>query len=161
MARMPAAEVTVDLPLVRRLLADQHPDLADLPMHVAAHGWDNMMVRLGADLVARLPRRAAAGDLVKHEQLVLPRIGAHLPVAVPVPVRPGVPTDFYPRAWPVARWLPGDPAAVREPAPRDGWAGQLADFFAALRQGADADAPANPVRGVPLAGRAAVMRPRL
>ncbi|HLS61918.1 MAG TPA: aminoglycoside phosphotransferase family protein [Ruania sp.] len=161
MARMPAAEVTVDLPLVRRLLTDQHPDLAQLPMQVAAGGWDNTMVRLGADLVVRLPRRAAAADLVGHEQLVLPRLAAHLPVAVPVPVRTGVPTDYYPWAWTVAPWLPGDPAADQEPAQRDVWAGQLAGFFAALHQAADTDAPPNPVRGVSLAERAAVLRTRL
>ena len=43
----PAAEVDVDVPLVAALLRDQHPDLADLPMAVAANGWDNVVVRLG------------------------------------------------------------------------------------------------------------------
>ena len=161
MARMPSAEVSVDLPLVRRLLTDQHPDLVHLPMRVAANGWDNTMVRLGADLVVRLPRRSAAAELVLHEQLVLPRVADQLPVAVPVPLRTGRPTSYYP--WPrtVAPWLPGAPAAEQEPAQRDAWAGQLADFFAALHQVADADAPANPVRGVPLAERATVVRARL
>lgn len=161
MARMPAAEVTVDLPLTRRLLADQHPDLAQLPMQLAANGWDNAMVRIGEDLVVRLPRRAAAAELVLHEQLVLPRLADHLPVPVPVPLRTGQPTDYYPWCWTVAPWLPGAPAADQEPTQRDAWAGQLADFFAALHTPADADAPANPVRGVPLAERAGVMRTRL
>src|SRR5699024_7641523 len=38
---------------------------------------------------------------------------------------------------------------------------QLAGFFAALHQAADTDAPPNPVRGVSLAERAAVLRTRL
>ncbi len=161
MVRMPAAEVRVDLPLVRRLLTDQHPDLAELPLQVAANGWDNMMVRAGADLVVRLPRRAVAADLVAHEQLVLPRVAHRLPVPVPVPLRAGRPTDYYPWSWTVAPWLPGAAAAEQEPAQRDAWAAQLADFFVALHRPADPDAPANPVRGVPLAERAEVMRTRL
>ena len=38
---MPAAEVDVDEPLVRALLAEQHPDLADRTVAVVANGWDN------------------------------------------------------------------------------------------------------------------------
>ena len=44
---MPAAEVDVSADLVRRLLADQHPDLASLPVSFLASGWDNAMYRLG------------------------------------------------------------------------------------------------------------------
>lgn len=161
MARMPAAEVDIDLALVHRLLRDQHPDLAGLPMHLAANGWDNVMVRLGADLVVRLPRRQAAAALVEHEQLVLPRLAGRLPVAVPVPLRTGTRTDYYPWSWTIGPWLPGGPACDQPVTERDAWAGQLADFFAALHTPADPDAPANPVRGVPLAQRAEVMRSRL
>lgn len=160
MARMPAAEVEVDLPLTRRLLTDQHPDLAALPMQLVANGWDNVMVRLGTDLVARLPRRHAAAALVEHEQLVLPRLADRLPVAVPVPLRTGRATTYYPWSWTVAAWLPGDTAAAQPPHQRDRWAGQLADFLVALHTPADADAPANPVRGVPLADRAEAIRAR-
>ncbi|WP_235912132.1 aminoglycoside phosphotransferase family protein [Ruania zhangjianzhongii] len=160
MARMPAAEVDVDLPLVHRLLTDQHPDLADLPMEVVANGWDNVMLRLGEELVARLPRRQAAAALVEHEQLVLPRLADRLPVAVPEPVRVGRATDYYPWSWTVARWLPGAPAAAQLPSERDQWAGELAEFLVALHTPAEADAPANPVRGVPLADRAEAIRAR-
>ena len=38
---MPAAEIDIDDGLVRRLLADQHPDLAALPLALVANGWDN------------------------------------------------------------------------------------------------------------------------
>ena len=160
MARMPAAEIDVDVPLLHRLLADQHPDLAEREMQVVANGWDNVMIRLGSDLVARLPRRQAAAALIDHEQLVLPRLADRLPVAVPVPVHTGTATDYYPWSWTVVRWLPGAPAAAQPPQERDAWAGELADFFVALHTPADADAPANPVRGVPLADRAEVIRAR-
>src|SRR5690625_7647644 len=39
----------------------QHPDLAQLPMQVAAGGWDNTMVRLGADLVVRRSEERRVG----------------------------------------------------------------------------------------------------
>lgn len=160
MARMPAADVDIDLPLVHRLLTEQHPDLAELPTQVVANGWDNVMIRLGTELVVRLPRRQAAAALVEHEQLVLPRLADRLPVPVPVPVRIGRATDYYPWSWTVAHWLPGAPAAAQEPSERDQWAAELAEFFVALHAPADADAPANPVRGVPLAERAEAIRAR-
>jgi len=54
---MPAAEVSLSADLVRRLLADQHPDLARLPVTFLANGWDNAMFRVGDELAARIPRR--------------------------------------------------------------------------------------------------------
>jgi len=161
MARMPAAEVDVTLELVARLLAAQHPDLAGHPISIAAHGWDNVMARLGDDLAVRVPRREMAAVLVEHEQLVLPRLAPRLPVAVPVPVRVGRPTEFYPWSWSVVPWLPGEPAFRQQPADRDRWAADLADTLAALHTPADGDAPRNPVRGEPLAERADITRARI
>nr|WP_274637521.1 aminoglycoside phosphotransferase family protein [Microbacterium bovistercoris] len=153
MARMPEAEVEVDVALVRRLLRAQHPDLAGLPARIAENGWDNVMVRLGEELTVRVPRREAAARLVEHEQLVLPRLAGRLPVAVPVPVRVGRPTRFYPWSWSVVPWFEGEVAASLPASERDGWAELWAETLAALHRPADADAPPNPVRGVPLALR--------
>jgi hypothetical protein len=58
---MPAAEVDVSVELVRQLLAEQHPDLAGLALRVLANGWDNMVRTIGADFLARLPRRRPGG----------------------------------------------------------------------------------------------------
>ena len=52
---MPTAEVDVSPDLVRGLLAAQQPDLAHLALEVMANGWDNVMYRVGDELVARLP----------------------------------------------------------------------------------------------------------
>jgi aminoglycoside phosphotransferase (APT) family kinase protein len=161
MARMPAAEFDVTVELVRELLRRQHPDLCDRPLSIVAHGWDNVMLRLGDDLAVRVPRRAAAAVLIEHEQRVLPRLAPRLPVPVPMPVRVGHPTEFYPWAWSVVPWLPGA-AAFRQPAEaRDRWAADLADALAALHRPADPDAPRNPVRGEPLADRADIVRARI
>lgn len=161
MARIPAAEVSIDTALLRRLLADQHHDLAEADLTVAANGWDNVTIRIGRQLAARLPRRAAAADLVAHEQQVLPRLAAHLPLPVPVPLRRGRPTAYYPWSWSVVPWLPGVPAGELPARERDGFAPQLAAFLSALHTPAEPDAPANSVRGVPLAQRTEAYLPRM
>lgn len=61
-ADMPVAEVDIDADLVRGLLHDQHPDLADLALRQVAHGWDNVVLRPGVDLAVRVPRRELLAD---------------------------------------------------------------------------------------------------
>jgi aminoglycoside phosphotransferase (APT) family kinase protein len=158
----PAAEVHVDEALLRTLLSEQHPDLAHLPLEVVANGWDNVIVRIGDTLVARLPRRAAAAGLVLSEQRWLPRIAELVAAVVPVPapVRIGVPGAGYPWSWSIGRWFPGVPAAAVDPLPPS-VAPALAAFVELLHVPAPADAPRNPVRGGPLAGRAAAVAERL
>ncbi|MEL7974769.1 phosphotransferase [Isoptericola sp. F-RaC21] len=157
---MPAAEIDVDVPLTRALLAEQHPDLAGLPLEIVAHGWDNVMVRLGDDLAVRLPRRALAAPLVEHEAAALPALADRLrdavpDVVVPVPVRVGGPSSAlgYPWSWTVVPWADGVSAEATPVAARTAWAGTYGRLLAALHVPAPADAPPNPVRGVPLARR--------
>ena len=157
----PAAEVDVDVPLVRALLRDQHPDLADLPLEVVADGWDNVIVRLGDLLAVRLPRRAAAAALIEHEQRWLPEIAQRVAAIVPVPdpVRTGRPALGYPWSWSIVRWLPGTPAGTRTGGVQV--AETLAAFVDLLHVPAPEDAPVNPVRAVPLATRSDAVLTRL
>ncbi|MDP4333027.1 phosphotransferase [Curtobacterium sp. A7_M15] len=157
----PAAEVDVDVPLVAALLRDQHPDLAGLPLEVAASGWDNVVVRLGDLLAVRLPRRAAAAALIAHEQRWLPEIAHRVAPIVPVPdpIRTGRPALGYPWSWSVVRWLPGEPAGERPGGVRVAEA--LAAFVELLHVPAPPDAPVNPVRAVPLATRSDSVLTRL
>jgi aminoglycoside phosphotransferase (APT) family kinase protein len=149
----------IDGELVRRLLAEQHPDLAALPVTFAGHGWDNDLFRLGDELVARLPRRVEAAPLVEHELRWLPALVADLPspadggLSTSAPVRAGAPGCGYPWSWCISRWLPGD-AAVGAPIddPHDA-ARRLGRFLRAFHRPAPDDAPANPFRGIPLAAR--------
>jgi aminoglycoside phosphotransferase (APT) family kinase protein len=157
----PLHEVELDEPLVRALLAEQHPDLAELPLVRVAHGWDNVTFRLGAHLAVRLPARAVAAPLVEHEQRWLPVLAPTLPVAVPAPVRVGRPGTGFPWAWSVVPWLPGTPSDELGAPDRDAWAEDLAAALAALHRPAPADAPANPFRGVPLAARDEIVQQRL
>jgi aminoglycoside phosphotransferase (APT) family kinase protein len=147
---IPAAEFDVSTDLVARLLGDQHPDLADQPLRVVENGWDNVIVRIGDDLVARLPRRQVAAELVVHEQRWLPELAPVLPLPVPVPVRVGVPGAEYPWRWSICRWFAGDVAADVGVADPTAEAIRLGGFVRALHRPGPADAPRNPYRGQPV-----------
>jgi len=51
------AERTVDEALARGLLAEQFPELAQLPIVLLGSGWDNTVYAVGGDWVFRFPRR--------------------------------------------------------------------------------------------------------
>lgn len=158
---VPAAEVDVTDGLVRRLLADQHPDLADRSLHLVANGWDNMIFRLGDDLVVRLPRRQAAAELVENEQRWLPELARRLPLPIPAPLRRGRPSDAYPWCWTIAPWIDGEVAADVELADPTRDAVRLGEFLAALHVIAPGGAPHNLFRGTPVAELPDRFEPRL
>lgn len=138
--------------LVRALLADQHPDLAALPIAFAASGWDNETFRLGDALAVRLPRHAAAAELTVREQRWLPVVAVDLPVATPIPVRHGRARERFPWPWSVVPWIAEEPVgATGLPAAE---APALVDFLEALHCPAPDGAPRNPLRGIALEARA-------
>ncbi|MYY02692.1 phosphotransferase [Streptomyces sp. SID4913] len=143
-------DITADM--IRDLLRDQHPDLADRPLRLGARGWDNQLWRLGDDLAVRLPWATESADELLHkEHTWVPSLAPNLPLPVPVPQRLGVPTERFPRPWLVTTWVPGEPAD-RVPATRgEEAADALAAFLTALHQPAPAGAPAGRGRGGPLA----------
>lgn len=158
---MPAAEVEIDATLVRNLLRAQRPDLADQPIDQIAFGWDNVSFRVGADLVARLPRRALAADLIANEARWLPELATRLPLPVPVPVFLGAAGQGYPWQWLIAPLLPGQPASTAVSIDYRACAESLGSFLASLHVSAPEEAPENPFRGVPLSDRDRVTRERL
>lgn len=157
----PMIEVMLDEDLVRALLRDQHPDLADLPVTLVGTGWDNATWRLGEHLALRLPVREAAAHLVRHEQEALPVLAPRLPVDVPVPVRVGAPGAGFPWTWSVVPWFDAVPAWSVPVAARSAWAEHLADVFVALHTPAPDDAPDNPVRGDDIRTRRGPLHERL
>jgi aminoglycoside phosphotransferase (APT) family kinase protein len=160
-APKPPAEIAIDAALIRALLDEQHPDLAAAPIVAVGEGWDNALFRVGADLVARMPRRAAAAALIAHEQRWLPDLAPKLPLPVPLPVRIGRPSQLFPWAWSIASWLEGETAQRVPPRNLDAAARTLGGFLASLHQPAPADAPFSPWRSVPLAERDAAFRTHL
>lgn len=138
-----------EAPLVRALLRDQHPDLADLPLREVDGGWDNHVWRLGDDLAVRLPRTSRGPGLLLAEQTWVPVLAGLLPLPVPAPVRVGRPSELLDRPWTVARWVTGTPADL---APLGVVAaGTLARALRCLHVPAPEGAPRSDSRGVPLA----------
>lgn len=153
MANRPAPEIDITPDLVRRLLQNQHSDLAHFDLSLLDRGWDNTNYRLGDDLVVRLPHRTVAAQLLTFEQRWLPVLAPRLPLPIPVPVRIGEPTDFYPWKWSVVPWVAGATAAESTLADPVAEAQRLGAFFRALHTPAPANAPVNIYRGVPLVDR--------
>ncbi|QDQ15882.1 aminoglycoside phosphotransferase family protein [Streptomyces spectabilis] len=147
------ADITEDV--IRDLLREQRPDLADRPLRLGARGWDNQVWRLGDDLAVRLPwATGAADDLLRKEHTWLPSLAPHLPLLTPVPQYLGEPSERFPRPWLVTTWVPGEPAD-RAPATRAAAAAvALAAFLTALHRPAPEGAPAGRDRGGPLADTA-------
>jgi aminoglycoside phosphotransferase (APT) family kinase protein len=62
--------------LVRALLRDQHPDLADLELRDVEGGCDTKQFRPGEKLAVRLPRTARPPGLLRTEQRWLPELAS-------------------------------------------------------------------------------------
>jgi len=164
----PAAEIAIDEPLIRRLLADQAtdivPDAANRPLSLAEAGWDCEMWRLGADLAVRVPRRALAARLLVHEHQVLPPLARLIEpsgIGVPAPLVQGLPSSDYPWRWSVVPWFDGTSALSVVRAERSRWAPELARALRLMHVEAPAEHPVNPFRGVPFADRDEAVEARL
>jgi aminoglycoside phosphotransferase (APT) family kinase protein len=149
---MSHAELEITAELVRDLVRDQHPDLADRPIRLGARGWDNQLWRLGDDLAVRLPWATGDSDaLLRKEHAWVPVLAPRLPLAVPVPRRIGEPTARFPRPWLITTWVPGTPAD-RAPITQGAHAAEsLAAFLTALHRPAPDGAPVGRGRGGRLA----------
>lgn len=161
--KMHLDEFEVDASLVRRLLLAQFPQWADLPIEpVRSAGTDNVIYRLGRDMVVRLPRIRAASRRLEKEHRWLPRLAPLLPLAIPIPLARGTPGEGYPWPWSVYRWLDGESVTAERFADLRRAATELAAFIAALQEIDPADGPSpgphNFYRGVPLAARDAQTR---
>lgn len=157
---MPAAEIEITETLVRSLLLEQAPELADRPLHTFARGWDNTIFALGDDHLVRLPHRQLAIDNVRNEQRWLPTLAQRLPIPIPVPVVAGVSNADFPWPWSIVERVDGVDAISTPPEPAAA-VRLLAQFFSAMHVAAPDDAPFNAFgRGGPLAGRDEVTRNR-
>ena len=140
----------IDESLVRALVREQHPDLAELTLREVDGGWDNQLWRLGDALAVRMPRTPRAPSLLRKEHRWMPVLAPHLPLPVPTPVRIGAPSARFPRPWTITTWVPGEPADRTSITRGRHAADALAGFLSVLHRHAPTGAPANPDRGVPL-----------
>jgi len=131
--RMHADELPIEIPLVRRLLEEQFPEWAALPVErVPSMGTDNALFLLGDHKVVRLPRIEWATGGIDKDFRWLPLLAPMLPVAIPEPLARGRPGAGFPWDWGVYSWLPGE-----NPGLGSGGAGlalDLAGFVRALRE---------------------------
>tara|TARA_B100000959_G_scaffold167192_2_gene175062 strand:+ start:6894 stop:7823 length:930 start_codon:yes stop_codon:yes gene_type:complete len=126
--------VKIDLPLVKRLVADQFPQWAHLTIEpVKISGRDNRTFHLGDQMSIRLPSGRWYAAHVQTEQIWLPKLALHLPLPVPVPLGMGRPASEYPWHWSINQWIKGENATVERINNLDQFAGDLADFLNILR----------------------------
>ncbi|WP_433341961.1 aminoglycoside phosphotransferase family protein [Streptomyces sp. CA-253872] len=138
----PDGRAGIDAALVRRLLAAQFPQWADLPLApVPVDGWDNRTYRLGEALTVRLPTGPGYVPAVAKEHTWLPRLAPHLPLPVPQVLGEGRPGEGYPHPWSVRRWIEGETVLSAEPRSRTALARELA-AFARVLWAAPVDGPA-------------------
>jgi aminoglycoside phosphotransferase (APT) family kinase protein len=143
--RMHDAQVDSDEALVERLLRDQFPEWASLPIRrLPSDGTDNSMYRLGPNLVARLPLIDWAVAQIEKESTWLARIAPGLPLAIPEHLVTGQPGRGYPWPWAVYRWIDGQNAHPDHLANAEQAAVHLAAFVRALRALDFPEAPESP-----------------
>ena len=120
----------IDTALAGKLIAEQCPQWADLPVSpVVTSGWDNRTFHLGDEMLIRLPSSADYADQVSKEQQWLARLAAELSVRIPAPLAVGKPSKIYPFPWSVYRWIPGETAAAHPPEDKIQFARDLAYFL--------------------------------
>ena len=129
-----AAEFDISADLAARLIAEQFPQWADLPvLPVKAQGTWRVNYRLGDDLVIRLPRVPGTGGLGSNlEDGLLARLAPLLPVEIPELAGLGQPAAGYPSTWGVLRWIDGDIPAEGQLTEPGLLAADLAGFLRAL-----------------------------
>lgn len=124
----------IDEHLARRLVDDQFPRWAHLPVvPVAAGGVDNRTFRLGDALTVRMPSAAHYAEQVDKEQRWLPVLAPRLPLPIPAPVARGAPGHGYPYHWSVLRWIDGETARASSIGDLGAFAADVAAFLVALR----------------------------
>lgn len=151
-------ELDIDEALVRRLLEEQFPQWAALPLQrLQSGGTDNAIYRLGQDMSVRLPRISWAVEQVDKEQEWLPKLAPKLPLSIPVPLARGMPGAGYPWHWSIYRWIEGENSTLDRMADPAQVARDLAQFITALQRidptGGPPPGSHNSERGVPLALR--------
>lgn len=132
---MASDKFPIDVALVRRLVAEQFPQWAELPISPVAHGgWDNRTFHLGEEMTVRLPSAAAYRLQVEKEQRWLPVLAPQLPLPIPMPLAKGEPAAGYPWPWSIYRWIEGEVAERERIADLPRFARSLADFLVALER---------------------------
>ena len=140
--KMDVEQPVIDDALVRRMVATQFPQWADLPVRSAAvGGWDNRSFRLGEHMIVRLPSAADYSVQVEKEHRWLPKLAPLLRLPIPTPLAIGEPAGGYPWSWSIYRWIEGETAAPERIGDMSDFAASLAQFLIALQRIDPTDGP--------------------
>ncbi len=132
MTRLHPDEVEITEALARALLRARFPRWAGLPLaRLDSAGTQNVMFRLGTDLLLRLPRTAGAARGVAREAVWLPQF-VQLPF-VHAPLDLADPTADFPFPFAVLPWVEGSDAWAASPSDEMALARNLGGFVAQLR----------------------------
>lgn len=102
-------QVDIGDDLVRRLIEQQFPQWADLPIErFPSGGTVNAIYRLGNEMYARLPFTQAWAWSLDNETKRLPWLRAHVPFEIPEILARGVAAEGYPFSWSIYRWIEGE-----------------------------------------------------
>ena len=112
------------------------------------------LLRLGGELVVRLPSRERTVATLVRERTWLLRLTGRLPLEIPLPVASAKPGAGYPWTWSVYRWLEGENAIDAPVADLARAAVDLAALLEALQRvdpnGGPSPGEENFLRGAPL-----------
>ena len=134
-AKMHDDEVHIDAALVRRLLTEQFPRWADLPISaVRSTATVNAIYRLGDQLYVRLPRVEEWAKDLEKEWRWLPELAPRLSLRIPEPIGMGHPTGSYPFPWAIYGWIEGQPYSDELIEDEHQAARDLAQFVVELRR---------------------------
>ena len=152
-------EVEIDVPLVRRLLADQFPEWADRPVRrIESAGTVNAIFRIGEEMVGRFPLTERFAGGIDTEGDVLAMLAPFLPLEIPKVLAIGSPAHGYPFRWAVHGWIRGDVWTIDRVDDIHTAAEDLATFITAMHA-IDRDGPrVGRWRGRPLADSDALVR---
>lgn len=157
---MHEGEIRIDVELVRRLVAEQFPELAGLQVAEApSTGTVNAIYRIGGDSYARLPRVAVWAESLERERRWLPWLARRLPLRIPEPIGAGRPGASYPLPWAIYRWIDGAPYSDENVDDEARAALDLARFVLELRRADPSGAPSagrKPLRQLDAITRAAI-----
>ena len=99
-------DITTDL--AHRLIGISFPEFTNLPIvSVEKQGHDNRTYRLGSGMLIRMPTAQSYALKVPKERELLPKLAPYLTASIPVPIKMGTPTNYYPYPFSIYEWLPG------------------------------------------------------
>lgn len=137
--KMHADQLHIDVPTVRRLIAEQFPRWRHEPVRaLTTDATVNSIFRVGSTLSARFPLRAddpgSSRTALEAEAAASRELATHSSVTAPAPVAIGAPGHGYPLSWSVQTWLPGQVATPDYAADSPAFALDLAAFIGGLRR---------------------------